>query len=105
MHIAIWSFHTSKGKLSGKNGIGGFLGEINLLRNIPEEELMDAARKADREMHRQGIVAVGDISNSSLTTSVKSSSPIDYFTFVEILELMPHIGNLLLKILLNRFYR
>jgi cytosine/adenosine deaminase-related metal-dependent hydrolase len=72
-----------KGKLSGKNGIGGFLGEINLLRNIPEEELMDAARKADREMHRQGIVAVGDISNSSLTTSVKSSSPIDYFTFVE----------------------
>jgi aminodeoxyfutalosine deaminase len=94
-----------KGKLSGKNGIGGFLGEINLLRNIPEEELMDAARKADREMHRQGIVAVGDISNSSLTTSVKSSSPIDYFTFVETFGFHPSRATRAMDIALLIWYR
>ena len=72
-----------KGKLRVENGIGGFLSEINLLRNIREEDMLKAARKADRDMYRKGIVAVGDIFNSSPTISVKCSSPINYFTFIE----------------------
>lgn len=94
-----------QGKLSEKNGMGGFLGEINLLRSIPEEDMLIAARKSDRDMYRQGIVAVGDISNSSLTTSVKSSSPIDYFSFVETFGFHPSRASMAMDIALLIWYR
>lgn len=94
-----------KGKFSGRKGIGGFLGEINRLRNNREADMMEAAGKADRDMYRQGIVAVGDISNSSLTTSVKSSSQIDYFTFVETFGFHPSRATRAMDIALLIWYR
>jgi len=94
-----------KGKLSGKNGLAGFLSEINLLRNTQEGVMLAAAQKADREMHRQGIVAVGDISNSSLTTSVKCNSPTDYFTFVETFGFHPSRASRAMDIALLIWHR
>lgn len=94
-----------RGKLSGKNGLGAFLGEINRLRNIPEENMMAAAMNADRDMYRQGIVAVGDISNSSRTTFVKCKSPIDYFTFVETFGFHPSRVSKAMDISIMIWYR
>jgi len=39
-------------------------------------------------MQREGIVAVGDISNKTDTANVKSQSPIAYYTFVEMFDFM-----------------
>ncbi len=71
------------GRISEKKGLPAFIGEINRLRNVPEAEMVQAARLADREMFRLGISAVGDISNTTLTLPVKRKSPIRYFTFAE----------------------
>lgn len=94
-----------KGKLSGKKGLGGFLGEINLLRNMQEDVMLAAAQKADRDMYRQGIVAVGDISNSSLTTIVKCNSQIEYFTFIETFGFHPSRASRAMDIALQVWYR
>ena len=44
---------------------------------------------ADKLMYEQGIVAVGDISNSNISKDVKSKSSIYYHTFVELIGLNP----------------
>lgn len=64
-------------------GLPGFLGEINKLRN---EEILDKEekiRQVDKDLFRQGINAVGDISNSIDSIWVKRNSRITYHTFVE----------------------
>ncbi len=72
-----------KGKVREKTGIGGFIGEINRLRNEDEETRIKAMNVADRKMWASGIAAVGDISNSDLSLSVKQNSKIKYHTFME----------------------
>ncbi len=64
------------------SGLPGFIDEIISKRNFPED-LEDQIRKADNEMRSKGIVAVGDISNTDDSFSVKQKSSIYYQTFVE----------------------
>ncbi len=73
-----------KGVIDNKTvkGLPGFVHEIIRKRNFPED-LEEQIRKADREMQTEGIVAVGDISNTDDSFSVKTKSPIYYQTFVE----------------------
>lgn len=72
-----------KGKIEAKTGIGGFIGQINQLRNQETENTEKAIQAADRKMWAAGTVAVGDISNSTLTLETKKSSKIFYHTFIE----------------------
>jgi len=72
-----------KGKVQEKTGIGGFIGAINRLRSEDEQIRIKAMNVADRKMWASGIAAVGDISNSDLSLSVKQNSKIKYHTFVE----------------------
>jgi aminodeoxyfutalosine deaminase len=72
-----------KGKIEEKTGIGGFIGKINQLRNQETENTEKAIQVADRKMWAAGTVAVGDISNSTLTLETKKSSKIFYHTFIE----------------------
>jgi len=72
-----------KGKIEAKTGIGGFIGQINQLRNQETENTEKAIQAADRKMWAAGTVAVGDISNSTLTLETKKSSKIYYHTFIE----------------------
>lgn len=64
-------------------GMGGFLGSVNKLRSADEDAVLQAASEAEREMFRNGIVAVGDISNNFATLRLKKNSPIVFHTFVE----------------------
>ena len=72
-----------KGKIEAKTGIGGFIGQINQLRNQETENTEKAIQAADRKMWAAGTVAVGDISNSTLTLETKKCSKIFYHTFIE----------------------
>ncbi|MDR1199712.1 MAG: amidohydrolase family protein [Prevotellaceae bacterium] len=65
-------------------GITGFIRELSKLRNIADtQEQIQCAKFYDNQMYLQGIVAVGDISNSNLTFEIKKQSRIFYHTFAE----------------------
>jgi len=72
-----------KGKILEKTGIGGFLAAISRLRNEEREVAEEAVEKANRQLVANGIVAVGDVSNSTLTLEKKRHSKIYYHTFAE----------------------
>src|SRR5690606_9417911 len=48
---------------------------------------LEACKQADEYMAAQGIVAVGDISNSADSFQVKAQSSITYHTFIELFDL------------------
>ncbi|MCF6358972.1 MAG: amidohydrolase family protein [Draconibacterium sp.] len=72
-----------KAKIEEKTGIGGFVKEINKLRNEDLASVGKAIEIADRKMWAAGIAAVGDISNSTLTIETKQKSKVFYHTFIE----------------------
>ena len=72
-----------------KTGLPGFLKNVVELRNLEESRVIEAAQKADFEMFKNGVVAVGDVSNTSTTFQLKSKSRIAYHTFIEALGFSP----------------
>lgn len=77
-----------KGKLETGTGLLSFIKNVVQLRDFPLEEILDAINRANAEMVEEGIVAVGDISNTSHTTATKEKSPIRYYTFVEMFDFL-----------------
>jgi cytosine/adenosine deaminase-related metal-dependent hydrolase len=69
------------------SGLPEFISSIGKLRRASDETILAAAKAADGEMWRNGIVAVGDISNNACTLPIKRDSPIWYRTFVEVFGL------------------
>lgn len=79
-----------KGLIPEKTGIVNFAGHVIGKRNSISEDLkQEAIRLADEEMQRNGIVAVGDISNDDSTVEVKSKSKMHYHTFIELIGFNP----------------
>jgi cytosine/adenosine deaminase-related metal-dependent hydrolase len=72
-----------KGLIPENAGMEGFFKEINRFKKENFENAVEIYRKADRKMWYNGIVAVGDISNTTATIQVKINSKIKYHTFVE----------------------
>jgi cytosine/adenosine deaminase-related metal-dependent hydrolase len=77
-----------KGKVDTGTGLLPFLRSVVAFRDIPQEEILEAIRLGDEEMQREGIVAVGDISNKADTVATKNESPIRYYTFVEMFDFL-----------------
>lgn len=77
-----------KGQIEQGTGLTTFLHGVVTHPPVPEEEVLEAIVQADQEMWENGIVAVGDISNQSITAEVKVSSPIIYHTFVEMFDFL-----------------
>lgn len=69
-------------------GLIKFIEKVVTLREFPYEFILEAIRSADQEMYEHGIVAVGDISNKTDTIAIKASSPIRYYTFVEMFDFL-----------------
>ena len=65
-------------------GLDEFLEELMLVRESDESTIKQAIQEADAEMWKNGIVAVGDISNSAASFATKNNSPIRYHTFIEL---------------------
>jgi cytosine/adenosine deaminase-related metal-dependent hydrolase len=71
-------------------GIVDFILGVQAKRNnFSEEEIIAAALKADAQMQAEGIVAVGDIANSTFSFTVKKDSAIFYHTFFEVIGFNP----------------
>lgn len=77
-----------KGIIPKHTGMTGFLEHIVQLRSDYSEQIQfSSASLAEENMIRQGIVAVGDISNNTLTLNIKNQNNIYYHTFVELIGL------------------
>ena len=53
---------------------------------------MEAIFKAEAEMLKSGIVAVGDICNTPDTRFLKSAKQLDYYNFIEVLGWSPALA-------------
>ncbi len=83
-----------KGKVDTGTGLLPFLKNVVSFRDIEQSVIDQAIIDGDMEMYRNGIVAVGDISNKTDTAKVKSESLLDYYTFVEMFDfLQPSMTN------------
>jgi cytosine/adenosine deaminase-related metal-dependent hydrolase len=78
-----------KDKVKPKGGLVNFIKDIQSLRNADQQEVLDAIAKADQEMYDNGIVAVGDISNTNNSVAMKKQSKLYYHTFVETFGFLP----------------
>ena len=83
-HIELSHLHNT---VKEHTGLDGFLEELMLVRESDELTIKQAIQEADAEMWRNGIVAVGDISNSAASFATKNNSPIRYHTFIELFGL------------------
>lgn len=73
-----------KGKIQAGQGLHTFIKEVESLKKPNDEEVLEAIKNADEEMYKNGIVAVGDISNTVNTFSFKTTSKLYYHNFLEI---------------------
>lgn len=78
-----------KGVVKEHTGLHHFISQISKIRISDEDTIQKAIKKADLEMQRNGIVAVGDISNTNHSISVKKNSKINYHTFIELFSVYP----------------
>ena len=78
-----------KGKIPMHTGLPGFVQQVIQQRNSSAEEIENAMYAADEEMYLNGIVAVGDISNQTVSKEVKLQSKLYYHTFVEAMGFNP----------------
>lgn len=77
-----------KGKVDTGTSLLPFLQQVVKFRDIDQKVIDQAIVDGDQYMRERGIVAVGDICNKADTAAVKSSSPIDYYSFVEMFDFM-----------------
>lgn len=70
-------------------GLVDFVQHIIKNRQHDAAEIETAMFTADAEMHQNGIVAVGDISNQVVSRKIKSDSNIYYHTFIEAMGFNP----------------
>lgn len=78
------------GAIPEKTGFLNFGKNIMTRRNsFSKEKIQEAIIEADRKMVEEGIVAVGDISNTADSFETKAKSSIFYHTFIELISLNP----------------
>nr|WP_294899106.1 amidohydrolase family protein [uncultured Pedobacter sp.] len=81
-HLELSHLH---GKIAQKTGLINFIKEVIFTRNASEKEITEAMCQQDEAMWNAGIVAVGDISNQTISAEIKSKSKIRYHTFIEMI--------------------
>ncbi|MFC2138813.1 amidohydrolase family protein [Bacteroidota bacterium] len=77
-----------KGKIPEKKGMAFFVDNIIKIRSdFTNDEIKSAIVNSDKEMQDNGIVAVGDISNSNDSVEIKKKNNLFYHTFIEVFGL------------------
>lgn len=73
-----------KGKIAEKTGLIPFLANIMLHRNdFTEEQKTTARKEAYKELIKNGVIAVGDIANSTDSIDVRALGALHMHTFIE----------------------
>jgi cytosine/adenosine deaminase-related metal-dependent hydrolase len=75
-----------------KTGLVDFVFKIVSERHFDENEILDSIEKGENEMRQNGIVAVGDICNNSLTVAQKIKRNTRYYNFIETTGWLPQIA-------------
>jgi cytosine/adenosine deaminase-related metal-dependent hydrolase len=78
-----------KGMIPAHTGLQEFVKQIVALRQVAPETIQEAIVTAEAEMMANGIVAVGDISNTLDTLEQKAKHNLAYYSFVELYDLDP----------------
>jgi cytosine/adenosine deaminase-related metal-dependent hydrolase len=78
-----------KGMIPAHTGLQEFVKQIVALRQVAPEAIQEAIVLAEAEMMANGIVAVGDISNTLDTLTQKAKYNLAYYSFVELYDLDP----------------
>lgn len=81
------------GSIPEHTGLVKFVQSIIKSRQSDELEVKLAMEKADEQMLKHGIVAVGDISNQISSKTIKENSKLYYHTFVEVMGFDPERAN------------
>jgi aminodeoxyfutalosine deaminase len=81
-----------KAKVHTGTGLIPFITSVVTKRNMTKGLISTAIRRGDAEMRKNGIVAVGDISNQTDTFAVKTASAIRYYTFIELFDFLQESG-------------
>ncbi len=83
-----------RGQLTEKSGMTQFIRELLSKRpHFSPEEIQKGIAEGEAEMIRNGIVAVGDISNDNSTFTQKAKGNLLYHTFIEAFDLNPNRAN------------
>lgn len=81
-------------KIPTHTGLIDFITHVVQIRdNFDEETQQSAIQRAEQQMWRNGIMAVGDISNDTRSFKIKEKSNLRFHTFVEVFDFQP--GNTL----------
>ena len=72
-----------KGLIPEQTGLVDFVFKVVTERHFSESEILSAIESAEEEMIQNGIVAVGDICNNTLTIPQKQKNRIAYYNFIE----------------------
>lgn len=78
-----------RSRVEGRKGLVDFVQQVMKMRTADDSLILAAMLKADLEMRENGIVAVGDISNRTISEKVKRQSSIFYHTFLEVMGFNP----------------
>ena len=76
-----------KGLIPEGSGLPKFVSQIPKLRQTSKVDRLKSIKEADQNMYKSGIVAVGDISNTTESLSVKKNSAMRYHSFIELFGL------------------
>ena len=83
-----------KGLIPEKTGLVDFVFKVVTERHHSEEEILQAIEIAENEMLNNGIVAIGDICNNSLTIAQKQKERVLYYNFIEASGWLPSISKM-----------
>ena len=81
-----------KGYIPEKTGLTDFILKVVFERHFEESEILAAIEIAEKEMLQNGIVAVGDICNNTLTLPQKSKRQLRYHNFIEASGFIPAVA-------------
>lgn len=79
-----------KSAIKEKTGLVDFLIEVMQLRAFDKQQILQSIERAEREMYSNGIVAVGDICNTTDTLLQKRKGNILYRNFLETMGFLPN---------------
>ena len=81
-----------KGHIPKHTGLVDFVLKVVTERHFSEQEIFDAIENAEDEMLQNGIVAVGDICNNTLTIPQKTMGRLPYHNFIEASGFIPALA-------------
>jgi len=89
-HLELSHLHQ---KIARGEGLIPFIRKVIGQKDVNEKLRTEMMQQADKDMTKNGIVAVGDISNTDTSRNIKEQSAIFYHTYVELICFEPQKTN------------